>query len=231
MLARYIDRTPAKKRWNDRFIDHKVSQYLAVVNFRFEQWNRSQDPGDWQRYSEAKELYSKIVSERKTEMYNSFVKELDNLQPNEMLRKLRSIRTRRSRACGALATTPEALAQYREYYQGQFTNSYSDRSSSIEYTPNLTASDFSGVLSLKRIEEEIKACAKGKATGETGIPVEALQISLEISARILHPIFEFAAKYQVVPSSWTKARIQPVPKKGDLTLISNYRPISLEKNI
>jgi hypothetical protein len=31
----------------------------------------------------------------------------------------------------------------------------------------------------------------------------------------------------VVPSSWTRALICPVPKKGDLSHITNYRPISL----
>lgn len=32
---------------------------------------------------------------------------------------------------------------------------------------------------------------------------------------------------QTVPSSWTRSLIYPVPKKGNLSVISNYRPISL----
>ena len=31
----------------------------------------------------------------------------------------------------------------------------------------------------------------------------------------------------MIPVPWKKAVIVPVPKKGDLSLISNYRPISL----
>ena len=37
----------------------------------------------------------------------------------------------------------------------------------------------------------------------------------------------YVARNSVVPTSWKLTRIQPVPKKGDLTQISNYRPISL----
>ena len=31
----------------------------------------------------------------------------------------------------------------------------------------------------------------------------------------------------IVPSSYKEANVSPVPKKGDLTLVTNYRPISL----
>jgi hypothetical protein len=40
-------------------------------------------------------------------------------------------------------------------------------------------------------------------------------------------IFAFCCCHFVIPSNWHLARIQPVAKKGDLTCIQNYRPISL----
>ena len=67
----------------------------------------------------------------------------------------------------------------------------------------------------------------GKATGTSGIPGEALSRGADSVAVVLQPFYEFLWTHNVIPSSWKVARIQPVPKKGDLTLIGNYRPISL----
>src|SRR5690606_745028 len=38
-------------------------------------------------------------------------------------------------------------------------------------------------------------------------------------------------KHLVIPQSWTSSVIKPVPKKGDLSLIQNYRPISLSNTL
>ena len=48
-----------------------------------------------------------------------------------------------------------------------------------------------------------------------------------IVAPVIGVMFRFFADNAVVPQSWKLARTQPVKKKGDLTRISNYRPISL----
>ena len=57
-------------------------------------------------------------------------------------------------------------------------------------------------------------------------PKEQLRLMV-IVAPVIGVMFRFFADNAVVPQSWKIARIQPVKKKGDLTRISNYRPISL----
>jgi hypothetical protein len=46
-------------------------------------------------------------------------------------------------------------------------------------------------------------------------------------APILASLFSIYFYLDAVPSSWKRSLICPVPKKGDLSMISNYRPISL----
>ena len=43
----------------------------------------------------------------------------------------------------------------------------------------------------------------------------------------LHHVFNLCVKNAVIPSEWHDHVIIPIPKSGDKTLISNYRPISL----
>jgi len=49
--------------------------------------------------------------------------------------------------------------------------------------------------------------------------------------RSLVCLYKLAYGWGLVPSSWKVATIHPVPKKGDLSLICNYRPISLTETL
>ena len=40
-------------------------------------------------------------------------------------------------------------------------------------------------------------------------------------------IFNHSLRMGIVPSTYKEANVSPVPKKGDLSLVNNYRPISL----
>src|SRR5690606_1506781 len=77
------------------------------------------------------------------------------------------------------------------------------------------------------IAKAIDQLANGKATGQAGIPAEVMKIAKSRCSRAFKILFDFIIDHKVVPSCWCAARIHPVPKKGDLTKISNYRPISL----
>ena len=64
-----------------------------------------------------------------------------------------------------------------------------------------------------------------KATGPDGISALALRY-LELSFQIAR-LLSFSFKTSCFPSMWKHANVTPVPKKGDLSLDTNYRPISL----
>ena len=61
---------------------------------------------------------------------------------------------------------------------------------------------------------------------------------VEINSRVMKDAFEYLAGQvthllkcsldtQIVPEGWKEATIVPIPKDGNLTLVENYRPISL----
>ena len=66
-----------------------------------------------------------------------------------------------------------------------------------------------------------------KASGPDGIPPRFLKEFADELAPVLCRLFRLILIFCTSPSSWKHALVQPVPKKGDRSNPSNYRPIAL----
>ena len=66
-----------------------------------------------------------------------------------------------------------------------------------------------------------------KAGGYDGISVTMLQLCATEVAKPLKTIFEKCLNTGMFPDSWKYANVQPIHKKGNRQIKSNYRPISL----
>ena len=73
----------------------------------------------------------------------------------------------------------------------------------------------------------LKNLKPGKAAGPDGLKPLLLRELGEEIAPILKIIYERSLQAGKLPADWTKANVMPVFKKGDKSLASNYRPISL----
>ena len=124
------------------------------------------------------------------------------------------------------------MASYREHYKRQFTNDHQDFSDVACPLPrpeprHITFPETEVIFAPAAIRKRIKFLAKGKAAGTIGIMGEVLQAAGEVIVEVVQCLFLAYSQWATFPTPWTLARIQPVPKKGDLTKIKNYRPISL----
>lgn len=77
------------------------------------------------------------------------------------------------------------------------------------------------------IAVNILRLAKKKAPGPDHIRAEMLRPLREVLAPVLLSLFHLCAQWSFVPSLWRQAQVVPIFKKGDRSLASNYRPISL----
>ena len=66
-----------------------------------------------------------------------------------------------------------------------------------------------------------------KAYGPDGIPPIVLKNCASVLAPCLVKLFRLCLSTSTFPSCWKFAHVQPVPKKGDRSAPSNYRPIAL----
>ena len=84
------------------------------------------------------------------------------------------------------------------------------------------------VFSFDRVLHSILSLPCKKAGGASGVVSELLQLCEPVSlTKFFMKFFSLCLCTGLVPASWKKAVIVPVPKKGDLSMLSNYRPISL----
>ena len=83
------------------------------------------------------------------------------------------------------------------------------------------------VLSRTEVESVLKSLAVGKASGPNGLSNRILrELSKELSIPFCS-LFNQSLRSGAFPTPYKEANVCPVPKKGDLSIVSNYRPISL----
>lgn len=83
------------------------------------------------------------------------------------------------------------------------------------------------LLTPQEVESVLEILPVGKASGPNGLSNRILK---ELSHQLASPLcslFNESLHKSVVPASFKEANVCPVPKKGDLSDVSNYRPISL----
>ena len=162
--------------------------------------------------------------------YREWIQSFCGLSVSQRLKILNRSMRRRSAAGSCLSSTPEALDSYRCHFEQQFTNNFgiapfTSAPPAADRLSDLAVSTAAFPTSLVR--EKILASPPGKAAGLTGLRAELLHPIAEQIAPLLGSMFCVYMALSFVPSSWKRALLCPVPKKGDLSRIANYRPISL----
>ena len=87
------------------------------------------------------------------------------------------------------------------------------------------------IISERRVRRALCSLKTNKAYGPDGIPPRILREFASELAPVLCRLFRLILKTGTYPSSWKHTLVQPVPKKGDRSNPSNYRPIALTSAI
>ena len=87
------------------------------------------------------------------------------------------------------------------------------------------------IISERRVRRALRSLKTNKAYEPDGIPPRILREFACELAPVLCRLFRLILKTGTYPSSWKHTLVQPVPKKGDRSNPSNYRPIALSSAI
>ncbi|MCG8047724.1 MAG: reverse transcriptase domain-containing protein [Candidatus Thiodiazotropha endolucinida] len=77
------------------------------------------------------------------------------------------------------------------------------------------------------VESIIQSLKTGKASGPNGLSNRILKELYKEVSPPFSSLFNHSLRLGIFPSCYKDANVSPVPKKGDQSVVSNYRPISL----
>ena len=110
--------------------------------------------------------------------------------------------------------------QFKSVFTKENTNFPKDTYSNVPAMPDFT-------ITTKGVAKLLNELKTNTSTGPDDVPARILQLAANELAPALRVIFQKSITTGELPLSWLQANITPIFKKGDRTLPSNYRPISL----
>ena len=83
------------------------------------------------------------------------------------------------------------------------------------------------MLNPSDVKAVLKILAIGKASGPNGLNNRVLKELSNVISDPLCSLFNSSLSLGIYPTEWQDANISPIPKKGDLSLVTNHSPVSL----
>ena len=164
--------------------------------------------------------------------FDLFSDELSSMQASDMMKVTSSMITNRKKQQLALNSSDESLELYKHHFATMNTNNLPSPQTTTEpvilQLPSLSLiTELKPLISSSNIAITLKRMSSNKSPGSSGLTYDILKAAPMQVMEAISKFFELIVILNCAPSSWKRAIIVPVPKKGDLNSIKNYRPISL----
>ncbi|KAK7887032.1 hypothetical protein WMY93_026653 [Mugilogobius chulae] len=123
----------------------------------------------------------------------------------------------------------EAIA----FYSNLFSADECDEHSQNQITEGLPKLDtdqadiLDGPVQVEELTKAVQELSTGRAPGIDGLPSDFYQKFWSLIGVDLHQVVTSCLEHGKLPVSCTRAILALLPKKGDLTLLKNWRPVSL----
>lgn len=179
-------------------------------------------------------LLKKAHQERtklRKEKFEKFANKIGNAPASDMMKVVSSMLRNRRKEQLALNSSVSALEEYKKHFEGMNKNCLPTPSGTVEPVIHpLRDPDPSGIekeFYPSIVREILKRTQWNKAPGASGLTYDILKCGDFFTHKLISEFFKVLILAKLVPQSWKRSIVVPVPKKGDLTQIKNYRPISL----
>ncbi|KAH8555845.1 hypothetical protein BGW37DRAFT_402128, partial [Umbelopsis sp. PMI_123] len=183
----------------------------------------------WERYHREHQEFRSDVRRTRRQAYRAFCAALER-DFSKASSKIKAIRRRRqqpptfSHPHGPAAAAETMSRQLASTCDGSFLPSARPEVLDPPATPFPIDDCPFGPSS---IMSAIKRLPKRKAPGADHLQAEMLKPIVKPLTAILVPLFQLCWQWSFTPPQWRHAQVCPLFKKGDPSLPSNYRPISL----
>jgi hypothetical protein len=223
-----------KRRESDLAKDVLVIEAKRIRRAAFENWRKQKRTERrqelWDDYQQKCIRQNLEVQRAKKRAFQKFCDEMACKNATEQLKVLRNIKVRRTRGGSRfLSSKPEHLEVYKRFFEGQFSR----RDFHATYVQAMHGEEegideeMLHIMNAITVDHLAKRCKNGKSAGLSGLKMELIKYGGLGMMRVIAFFFQACIVARAVPAEWRIAGIVPVPKKGDLSKIENYRPISI----
>lgn len=165
------------------------------------------------------------------EKFDKFAAQVGNSPASDMMKVVSSMLRNRRKEQLALNSSPAALEEYKRHFEMMNKNELPAYHQTVEPLiypmrdpdPSKIERHFSPTV----IQQVLYRSQWNKAPGTSGLTYDILKCGAELTFQLISDLFKIFIETKMVPQTWKRSIVVPVPKKGDLCLIKNYRPISL----
>lgn len=164
--------------------------------------------------------------------FDKFCRDVDESKCGEMLKIISRMNKSNNKTKSAINNSAESLRHYRQHFQKMTTNSLptisrNDDIEAMRQDPDPSLHNDYVLFHPSKVNTILLKLAWNKTPGNSGISADIFKAIGPFAAELLSKIFKLYFNTGFIPTSWKRSCIVPVPKKGDLSKIENYRPISL----
>lgn len=162
--------------------------------------------------------------------FQSFANAFDEKPVAELVATVSQISKAGKKRRLGLGNSVECLERYKNHFAEQTRNDLP--TAAAQNTLVMTAQRNPEELAQKMFEPALIKTILAKvrchrAAGLNGLSYDILKGCKRHTLEMLSDFFKLLFAESLVPSSWKRALVVPVPKKGDMSQITNYRPISI----
>jgi len=164
--------------------------------------------------SETKRVFQQKAETSNTKSFWQMVNQMQGKVPS----KITTINVN-----GCPTSCPATLAAcFADFFEGKIKKltknmpCIRERSKETECMPDFT---------IKELEDALRYFKTKMSTGPDGLPMRIVKFYAQKRPQVMLTVFNNILK-NGFPDCWRIARVTPVPKKGDLKNIENYRPVS-----
>ncbi|KAJ8651363.1 hypothetical protein O0I10_001955 [Lichtheimia ornata] len=220
---------PKTWRW---FWNEQLQQLADQRELRYRQWRRAPDnvivrATAWQRYVEACEKFTLEIKLARRQTWKSFVVNMGRKPPNEINSVIK--RMRRAKVAPVMLSHPDGPQAAAESMVSHLENVFGGNNDSIVSHPSSvdTTDVDDSPFTHENVAAIIKQANPRKAPGVDHITGAMLKPIVNLISPLLASFFTLCWLWSWTPKDWRIAQVVPIFKKGDPTIPSNYRPISL----
>ncbi|CAO3646405.1 unnamed protein product [Mucor hiemalis] len=225
------------KDWNF-FWNGNLQQLEKLRLHAYQQWRRAcqsnstvEDIAEkWKTYDLQKNNLKKQIKKEKRRHFKKFCHDVENLPANEVypilkqLKKKHTTTTNFSHVDGPETAANTTADHLRSVYGGNQTDFSGWRASRSPLYKKVSTPHF---FTARAIKKCLFSMGSRKAPGKDHITKEMLTAIWYPLCNFLSDFFTLCYTWAWTPSNFRSALVVPIHKKGDHTLASNYRPISL----